>query len=66
MGIGCEFDEDFKARLIGIIKASLSGVRLSDADAIILFHWVRNVNDPAYEWVPDEYKKALPNYIVGK
>ena len=65
MELEYEFDEDFKKRLIGIIKASLSGRHLSNADAIILFHWVHHVNDKAYEWVPEKYKKGLASYNGG-
>lgn len=60
-----EFDEGFKKRLISIIKKSLSGKITESSDAAILFHWVHNVNDPMYEWVPEKYKKGISHYNGG-
>jgi len=51
-----------KNELIKIIECVLSGKpELTNRQASILFHWVRNVNDPAYAWVPKKYKKPLQN-----
>jgi hypothetical protein len=61
-----EFDEDFKERLIKIIEASLNGTSLSTAEAAILFHWVKHINDQVYAWVPDKYKVDMPNYYGEK
>lgn len=52
-----EFDDDFKARLIDVIKRSMKGEINSNSDAAILFHWLRHKNDPAYDFVPKEYRK---------
>lgn len=55
-----EFDDEFKKRLISIIKKARSG-RLDDyAEAAMLYHWVNNADDPIYAWVPDKYRRALP------
>lgn len=51
------FTKEYKSELIRIIKASLKGESLSDRDAVILFHWVRYQNDPAYSFVPKKYRK---------
>ena len=57
------FSEDYKRELIDIIEGILSGKpSLTDRQASILFHWVRNANSAMYSWVPDKYKKALLNY----
>lgn len=56
------FDEDFKAKLLRVIEDSLAGRPLSYSDGIMLFHWVRNANEPYYAWVPNKYKKGLANY----
>ena len=51
------FTKEYKSDLIRIIKTSLKGESLSDRDTIILFHWARNMNDPAYSFVPKKYRK---------
>lgn len=51
-----EFDEDFKKRLIDIIERSMHGTIDNNADAAILFHWLRHQDDPAYSFVPEEYR----------
>lgn len=51
------FTEEYKSDLLRIIKASLKGDSLSDREVTILFHWVRNMNDPAYGFVPKKYRK---------
>ena len=57
------FSEEYKRELIDIIEGILSGKpSLTDRQASILFHWVRNVNAVMYSWVPEKYKKALLNY----
>lgn len=61
-----EFDEDFKERLLKIIKNASEGKLDSNSDAAILFHWLRNINDPMYAWVPDEYKVNSPYYNGGQ
>ena len=52
-----EFDEEYKERLLGIIKRSMENSGgLSSAEAAMLFHWKRHENDPAYNFVPEEYR----------
>ena len=51
-----EFDEAFKERLIKIIEKSMSGSIDSNADAALLFHWMRHQDDPAYSFVPEKYR----------
>ena len=52
-----------KKELIDTIDlANSRGVILTDAQVSILFHWVRHINDPEYEWVPDKYKVNIPQY----
>ena len=50
------FDQEYKDRVIRIIEDSLSGKQLIDSDVLILFHWVRNQDDPAYDFVPLKYR----------
>ena len=52
-----EFDEEYKERLLNIIKRSIdNGASLSSAEAVMLFHWKRHENDPAYDFVPEEFR----------
>ena len=58
-----EYDEYYKKELIDIIElANTNSVDLTNAQVSILFHWVRHINDPEYEWVPDKYKVNIPQY----
>ena len=58
-----EYDEYYKKELIDIIeRATANGAALTDAQVAILFLWVRHINDPEYEWVPDKYKVDIPQY----
>ena len=58
-----EYDEYYKKELIDIIElANTNSVDLTNAQVSILFHWVRHINDPEYEWVPDKYKVDIPQY----
>lgn len=52
-----EFDDGFKERLLKIIKNSLNGRIDNNADAAMLFHWLRHQDDPAYSFVPDKYRR---------
>ena len=52
-----EFDVVFKERLIRVIENSLNGKIDNNADAAILFHWLRHQDDPAYEFVPEKYRR---------
>lgn len=52
-----EFDDEFKNRVICIIKNSLKGRLTSVGDAAILFHWLRHQDDPAYAFVPEKYRR---------
>ena len=58
-----EYDEYYKKELIDIIElANTNSAALTDVQVAILFHWVRHINDPEYEWVPDKYKINMPQY----
>ena len=62
-----EYDDYYKKELINIIElANTNSAALTDAQVAILFHWVRHINDPEYEWVPDKYKVDTPQYIGDK
>jgi len=52
-----EYSNEYKERLLTILEAEANGNSISDADAIILFHWVRHKNDPEYSFVPDKYRR---------
>ena len=50
-----EYSEDYKEQLLDIIKRSMTSPNnLTNAEAVILFHWKRHENDPAYDFVPEE------------
>ena len=58
-----EYCDYYKKELIDIIElATINGAALTDVQVAILFHWVRHINDPEYEWVPDKYKVNMPQY----
>ena len=58
-----EYDEYYKKELIDIIElANTNSADLTNAQVSIFFHWVRHINDPEYEWVPDKYKVNIPQY----
>ena len=58
-----EYDDYYKKELIDIIElANTNSAALTDVQVAILFHWVRHINDPDYEWVPDKYKINMPQY----
>ena len=58
-----EYDDYYKKELIDIIElANTNSAALTDVQVAILFHWVRHINDPEYEWVPDKYKVDIPQY----
>ena len=58
-----EYDDYYKKELIDIIElANTNSAALTDVQMAILFHWVRHINDPEYEWVPDKYKINMPQY----
>ena len=58
-----EYDDYYKKELIDIIElANTNSAALTDVQVAILFHWVRHINDPEYEWVPDKYKINMPQY----
>ena len=62
-----EFDENFKNELIQIIKEANTGsAALTNRQAAMLFHWIRHINDEDYAWVPEEYKKDMPQYRGDK
>lgn len=58
-----EYDDYYKKELIDIIElANTNSAALTDVQAAILFYWVRHINDPEYDWVPDKYKVNMPQY----
>ena len=58
-----EYDDYYKKELIDIIElANTNSAALTDVQVAILFHWVRHINEPDYEWVPDKYKINMPQY----
>ena len=58
-----EYDDYYKKELIDIIElANTNSAALTDVQVAILFHWVRHINDPEYEWVPDKYKINMSQY----
>ena len=58
-----EYDDYYKKELIDIIElANTNSAALTDVQVTILFYWVRHINDPEYEWVPDKYKINMPQY----
>ena len=59
MNLEIELDRALKKRILRIVKMSAAGKGhlLDDSDQIILFHWVRNMNDPVYDFVPKKYRK---------
>ena len=58
-----EYDDYYKKDLIDVLEfATTDGAALTGAQVAILFHWVRHINDPEYEWVPDKYKINMPQY----
>jgi hypothetical protein len=50
------YTQDYKDRVIRVIEDSLNGKKLMDGDVIILYHWIRNQDDPAYDFVPLKYR----------
>ena len=57
------YDAFYKKDLIDVLELAITdGAALTDAQVAILFHWVRHINDPEYEWVPDKYKVDIPQY----
>ena len=58
-----EYDDCYKKDLLDALELSaIDGAALTDAQVAILFHWVRHINEPEYEWVPDKYKINMPQY----
>ena len=58
-----ELQNDIKEELIRIIeKASTGAVELTNREMAMLLHWTRHINDKEYAWVPEEYKKDMPQY----
>jgi len=63
-----ELDQEIKEEYLDLIKkcsSATSGIALSNREMAMLYHWIRHVNDPMYSFVPEEYKKELPNYLGG-
>jgi len=52
-----EYDESFKERLILIIEKAMHGELTSNADAAMLFHWIRHQDEPRYAFVPEKYRR---------
>lgn len=53
-----DFTEEYKAKVLELVKLASSGnaVNLSSADFVILMHWKHHEDDPAYSFVPEEYR----------
>lgn len=51
-------DKEYQKKVIKIIKNSLAGNKLADGEIFILFHWVRNMDDPVYDFVPKRLRTA--------
>lgn len=59
-----EFSKQLKHRILKIVKRSYKGEGhlLSESDMIILFHWIRHMDEPIYDFVPKKYRlKGEPN-----
>lgn len=59
MNLEIEISKELKRRILRIVKMSATGKGhlLEESDQIILFHWVRNMHDPVYDFVPKKYRK---------
>ena len=51
-----KYTEEFRKNLISIIKRSLKNEKLKDYEVVMLFHWVRNQDNPIYSFVPKRYR----------
>ena len=51
-----ELSEDAKERLLTILKKATNNDPLTYSETTILFYYVRHQNDPAYSFVPEEYR----------
>ncbi len=51
-----ELSEDAKERLLGILEKATNNKPLTYSETTILFYYVRHQNDPAYNFVPEEYR----------
>lgn len=51
-----ELSEDSKERLLDILYKANNNIPLTQSETVMLFHWVRHQDDPAYDFVPQEYR----------
>ena len=58
MNLEIEIGRDLKKRILQIIKKSYNGQGhlLDESDTVILFHWVRHMDDPLYSFVPKRFR----------
>ena len=58
MDLEIEFSGHLKHRILNIIKRSWNGEThlLEESDTIMLFHWVRHMDEPMYDFVPKKYR----------
>ena len=57
------YTEEDREELLNIIKKAATGKAiLSNREAAILYHWIHHINDIEFAWVPEEYKKDMPQY----
>ena len=64
--MGYELDKDLQKEYLELIKKCASasnGIELSNREMAMLYHWIRHVNEPMYDFVPEVYRKELPNYL---
>ena len=54
-----ELSEDSKARLLDILYKANNNIPLTQSETVMLFHWVRHQDDPAYDFVPKEYRGEI-------
>ena len=54
-----EFNEELKKKVIDIVKRShkFKGDTFDDSEVVILFHWVRHMHEPMYDFVPKKYRR---------
>lgn len=54
-----EIPEYLKDKLLYIVRRAWRGETylLDESEKIILFHWVRNMHHPAYDFIPKKYRR---------
>lgn len=49
-------NQEFKQRLLKIIKDASRGTLKTQADAVIFYHWLKNQTMSYYAFVPKKYR----------